>query len=232
LISQLLFIIIGPCIIFLFRYVFRYKIENLKEVRSQYKNIRKVYKGPLLICPNHLTLIDSVIHGVALNSIMGHFFNFSYLPWNVPERKNFYTNWVLGLLCYLTKCIPVKRGGSFKEGRISLKKMAYVLIKGDALSLFPEGKRSRSGNVDTHHFSYGPGHLLQMVPHAKVLCVSMKGKSSGFADFPPRGETFQINLKLFSPKSSLKGRHQIKDLSTQVILATSSNFKESFENEL
>ena len=39
----------------------RYRIPRMRAVRRQFREICKTHDGPLLICPNHLTMVDSAI---------------------------------------------------------------------------------------------------------------------------------------------------------------------------
>ena len=172
----------------------------------------------MLLCSNHLTLIDSIVQGVVLNSLARYLVSVSALPWNLPERKNFDKSLSWRLTCYLGRCIPVTRGASKEEGRRSQEKMRYVLERGDIISIFPEGTRSRSGRIDSGGASYGSGQLLRMVPEATVLCVYMRGlKHGGFADFPATGEKFYFDLEVIRPTSEHKGLRQTRDYSRQII---------------
>jgi len=216
--SRLAFVVIGPLVHYLVFKRFRITIENLMAIRRQYKAILKEATGPILVCPNHLTLVDSIIQAVALNSLAGHFFHFRSLPWNLPEKKNFYHKILWRLLCYLGKSIPVVRGASPVEGKKSVEKMHYLLKCGEIISIFPEGKRSRSGFVDDVDYSYAVGHLLKEFPETNVLCLYMRGiKSGGFSNFPMEGENFYFELKLIKPESKENGLKKVRDLSKQVI---------------
>jgi len=230
--SRVLFVLFGPLINCLFYFVFKYKSKNINEIRRNYKELLKEANGPVLICSNHLTLIDSIIQSVLFNSITGYLINFKSLPWNLPEKKNFYHNRHWRLICYLGKCIPVLRGGSSSDGKKSLNEMQYVLNKGDSLSIFPEGKRSRSGYVDDQDFSYASGQILNKVPHAKVLCVYMRGIKDGkYGHFPIKGEEFYLKMELIEVKSELTGKRRARDLSTQIVTKLKSMEGDFLQNE-
>ena len=217
-VSYCLFVFFCPIMVFLVRYKYRFRIDNIRELRKRYKSLIANADGPVLICSNHLTLIDSIIQSAMLNSTFGYLINFSLFPWNLPERKNFYHKFHWKIICYLGKCIPVQRMAPPSVAKKLVSKMMYVLNKGDVLSIFPEGKRSRHGLVDDEDFSYGVGQLLKDLPKAKVLCLYMRGKKNGgFADFPDNGEHFYMEMDLISPTSEQKGMRKVRDLSTQVI---------------
>ena len=125
-----------------------YRIRNLKQVRHEVADLQREYQGPWLVCPNHLTMIDSALIGYGMMSISGHILGFRKVPWNLPERDNFQRSPFLALLCYLVKCLPVNRGGSREELQRVIEKCRFILGKGQNLMIFPEGGRSRSGRVD------------------------------------------------------------------------------------
>lgn len=212
------FLLFGPLMNFLVWKIYRLSVPQLKQLRKDFQQILAAGSGPMLICSNHLTLVDSVIQAVFFNSCWGYWWNFSQMAWNVPEKKNVTRSWPWRLICFLGKCIPVERNTAGPKAKKSLAKMLYVLRRGDLLSIFPEGRRSRSGNVEQIDFSYGPGQLLQHLPHARVLCVYMRAtKGPSFSDFPQKGEEFYMRIASFQPSSMLEGRKKIKDLSGQII---------------
>lgn len=189
-------------------------------------------KGPVIVCTNHLTLIDSIIQAVTLKSTPGYLLNFSAMPWNIPEKSNFYHKKSWRMVCYLGKCIPVQRMSGSQNAKKSLAKMSYVLNLGDVISLFPEGTRSRSGRIDDTDFSYGTGELLKDFKEATVICVYMRGrKNGGFADFPEKNQSFYFSLKSFSPVSEQSGLRRVRDLSTQIIQQLKQMELEYFQNE-
>jgi 1-acyl-sn-glycerol-3-phosphate acyltransferase len=218
LVSFVLMFVFGPIIHGLYHVRFRYSAIDTAGVRSKFAQIRRDHPGPILLCTNHLTLIDSIVQGVLLNSLLRYMTSVSALPWNLPERKNFDKSLAWRLTCYLGRCIPVTRGASQEESRRVQDKMTYVLRRGDIISIFPEGTRSRSGRIDPDEFSYGSGALLRMVPEATVLCVYLRGtRPGGFADFPATGEKFYVDMEVIKPMSEKKGLRQTRDYSQQII---------------
>lgn len=218
LLSYLGFAALGPVLLALYRFRFRFSAHALKEVRAEYRALRAAHPGPLLICSNHLTLVDSIIQAVLLGSLWDYLRHPASLPWNLPEVKNFYHRFSWRLVCYLGRCIPVERGGSAERAKRAQARMRYVLDRGDAIAIFPEGKRSRDGRVDDREYSYGVGQLLNQIPHAKVLCVYLRGmRFGGFADFPKIGERFYLQLAMLRPESASQGLRRARELSAQVI---------------
>ena len=216
--SRLLFVITGPLMNYMVFGKFKLRFEDIKEVRSTYRKMLSEGKGPILLCSNHLTYVDSVIQSVFLASIIGHLFKFSQLAWHLPEKSNFAHNFKWRTLCYLGKCIPVIRSGSREETKRVMQKMLYVLDRGDVISIFPEGTRSRSGLIDDENFSYGVGQILKHYDHSRILCIYMRDKNDGgFAKFPKKDADYYFKLEMFNPTSELKGNRKAKDLSTQVV---------------
>lgn len=233
LVSYLLLVVFGPVIHGIYRLRFGYSAHDLDAVRKRYAQIRREHPGPILLCTNHLTLIDSIVQGVILNSLPRYLMHVSALPWNLPERKNFDKSLAWRLTCYLGRCIPVTRGASKEQSKRVQEKMRYVLQRGDIISIFPEGTRSRSGRVNAEEFSYGSGQLLSMVPDATVLCVYLRGtREGGFADFPARGERFYVDLAVIEPQSRHSGMRQSRDFSRQIVDQLLSMEERFFASEL
>lgn len=231
-VSYCLFLIYAPLIYLLYKYKFRFKVDDLNAVRKKYQELLKDNPGPVIICTNHLTLIDSVIQAVIINSISGYMQNFSGLPWNLPEKSNFYHNYVTRLFCYLGKCIPVQRMTDPKNKLKTMEKIEYVISRGQVVSVFPEGTRSRSGLIDDQSFSYGSGEILKRIQNATVICIYLRGrKNGGFADFPQKGEDFYIQMEVLKPTSEFTGLRKVRDLSTQIINKLKMMEREFFENE-
>ena len=220
--SYCLLLILDPVVRVLFYYYFRFSVDGgpkrLNAIREQYAEIRRAHPGPLLICTNHLSYIDSLIQAVIISSTWGYLGQLSGLAWNLPERKNFYHKFIYRVICYLGRCIPVERGASPADAKQVTSQMLHVLRHNGIISIFPEGKRSRTGRVDDEDFSYGVGQLLNEIPEANVLCIYMRGtRDGGFTHFPDKGESYYIDMEIFTPVSELKGRRRARDVSTQII---------------
>jgi len=204
---------------FLFMKFRGYRIRDLDKVRRQWAGLLENHRGPWLICGNHLTLIDSIIMIYALVSLGGHVTKFHRLPWNLPERANFQRSLFMTIMCYLSKCIPVNRGGDREEMQATLAKCNYLLARQQILMVFPEGTRSRSGRVDTENFSYGVGRFLQDHPDCRVLCVYLRGDAQAtYGDLPRRGDTFTITMDAFLPNvPDGQGLRAQRDLAGQIV---------------
>jgi hypothetical protein len=200
------------------RFGLRWRIHGAPAVRREYRALRRANDGPLLVCANHLTMVDSAIIAWALGSPAWFLVHYAALPWNVPERRNFAGSLTSRVLVYLMKCVPVSRGGDRGDVAGVLVRLAWLLGRGEVVLVFPEGGRSRSGRVEVESAAWGVGRLIGGVPNCQVLCVYLRGnRQDGFGNAPARGEHFHIRLAVLRPQSDLTGMRRARDLSQQVV---------------
>ena len=57
-----------PATVALMRFGLGWRIEGVTAARRRYRSLRRAGGGPLLVCANHLTLIDSALVAWALGS--------------------------------------------------------------------------------------------------------------------------------------------------------------------
>jgi len=209
----------------------RYRVEHMGEVRKKYRELVGKHHRATLICPNHLTYIDSIIILWAFAPWWRYLKDFSYFSWNIPEKRNYFDEKFKRVFCYIGKCIPVLRQAPKEETQKTLNTLVYLLSKGDCLTIFPEGTRSRSGTIETENVTYGVGTILQKIPDADVLCVYLRGKGQKtYSTYPKKGERFYIDFDLIKPRTELKGLRGARDLSTKVIQHLSTMEHDYFEN--
>ncbi|MFN8543975.1 MAG: lysophospholipid acyltransferase family protein [Candidatus Binatia bacterium] len=207
-----------PATVALMRFWFGWRIEGTAAVRREYRALRRRREGPLLVCANHLTLVDSALVAWALGSPGWFLTHYAALPWNVPERRNFAESIGSRILVYVMKCVPITRGGDRGEvGRV-LGRVVHLLERGETVLLFPEGGRSRSGRVEIESAAWGVGRVIAALPRCRVLCVYLRGAhQGGFSDLPRRGERFRVGVDLLQPTSELKGLRRARDLAEQTV---------------
>ncbi|MCK9276146.1 MAG: 1-acyl-sn-glycerol-3-phosphate acyltransferase [Syntrophales bacterium] len=209
-----------------------YRIKNLDRLREEVKNAVEGHNGGWIICANHLTMIDSVFLAYAMKPLYRYVTHFREMPWNLPERSNFQKNIFLSLLCYLTKCIPISRGGDRSKMKETMEKCVRLLDKGEALLIFPEGGRTRTGRVNTDSFSYGVGRLAQKSKNCRILCIYLRGRSQEFYSSIPRiGETFSGKAEPFFHECSGGGLKAQRELARQIIDTLSSMEEKWFAEE-
>lgn len=207
-----------PAAALVLRLGFGYRIVDLAGSRRAFSRIRSESSAPLLICANHLTLIDSFLIAWALGSSWRYVVDFDSLPWNTPEETNFATTTRTRALIYLAKCIPIRRGGSREDVAEVLDRIRYLLDRGEIALLFPEGGRSRTGLVDVENAAWGIGRIIGSVDGCRVACVYMRGDAQArFSDYPARGDRMRVSVACIEPKSDARGARRTRDLANQVV---------------
>ncbi|MBU1965444.1 MAG: 1-acyl-sn-glycerol-3-phosphate acyltransferase [Proteobacteria bacterium] len=193
-------IVITAPLCFLFVRLMGYRIRDIRRIRSEVKRMYRAYDGPWIVCPNHLTMIDSLVVSYGMLSLADHILHFRRILWNLPERKNFQRNPFLALLCYLVKCLPVDRGGSREELQRLLEKCGRVLDWEQSLLVFPEGGRSRTARINQENFSYGVGRFLDEKSGCRVMLVYLRGDGQErYGTMPRFGERFTMTAEVFDP---------------------------------
>lgn len=102
---------------------------------------------PLMVVSNHVTifddgLVDSLIFSPRV------FREYDFIPYHVPEERNFFKGPLLSWFMRRMKSIPVRRGeGIFQP---AMDQIMAALRDGGCVRVFPEGRRTRSGSL-------GPG---------------------------------------------------------------------------
>lgn len=209
----------------------RYTILEPRRIRAEFDTLVARERGPLLICANHLTLIDSLVIQWALTPGWRLLFRRDLFTWNLPDRHNLSRKLAIRVLGYVGKCVPVIRRATPEETRHTMDKVAFLLGRGQSVLVFPEGGRSRVGRVDTENFSYGVGRILQETPGTRVLCVYTRGRGqSEYSNYPRTGERFFMRLRRIAPATTFPGMRGARDLATQIVGALSAMETEYFEH--
>jgi len=219
-----------PLVMGIMRFGFGWRIEGARATRREFRRLRRASASPLLVCANHLTMLDSFLVAWALAPASWYVRHYASLPWNTPERIHFARTRAMRALIYVMKCIPVRRGGDRGEvGRV-LGRVAWLLARGEVALVFPEGGRSRTGRVDTEAVTYGVGRLVKEVPGCRVLCVYLRGQGqAGYTAAPARGERFRVELACLEPKSAHAGLRGSLDLSRQILSCLAELERRHFE---
>lgn len=200
------------------RFWFGYRIVDIAKSRAAFARIRAESRSPLLICANHLTMIDSFLIAWALAPSWRYAIDFDSLPWNTPEETNFAQTPTSRALIYLAKCIPIRRGGSREDVAHVLDRIRYLLGRGEVAMLFPEGGRSRTGRVSVDTAAWGVGRIVGTVEGCRVVCVYMRGDAQEtWSDRPAKGDRLRVSVTCIEPKSDARGARRARDLSTQII---------------
>lgn len=207
-----------PLTVALMRFGLGWRIDGLAEARRRYREIRGDGLAPVLVCANHLTLVDSAVIAWALGSPWWFVRNFAALPWNVPERTNFASSLVQRVLVYLMKCVPIIRGSDRKEVGAVLERLVHLMRQGEAVLMFPEGGRSRTGRIDLDNPTYGAGRLVGELPGCKVVCVYLRGeRQSSYGSLPARGERFRVQVSGLMPAPRRPGLRGSVEVSREIL---------------
>jgi len=199
-IGRLMVLIVVPLYFLASRILF-YRVRNLKEIRGRCAAEFEKHQGGWIICSNHLTMIDSFILSYTMFNLGRHIVRYKKTPWNLPEWNNFKGNIIFIILCYLSKCIPVNRGGSRDKMKETMDKCLYLLNHGETIMIFPEGRRSRTGRVDREGFSYGVGRFIKHAENCKVMCLYLRGDhQDNYSVIPAPGEKFSVEMEIFIPR--------------------------------
>lgn len=206
----------------LFRVVLRYRVPGWRAKQAEIRESVGRGKRPLLICPNHLTMIDSMILIWILNPWWRTFWDTRFFSWNIPEKTNYSHIPLLRFFTYVGRCIEIVREGSKEKTRTLLAKLHVLLMQGQSIMIFPEGKRSRDGRVDTRDFTYGTGRIIEELRACNmnplVLCLYLRGRHQKlYGTIPKRNESFYLDYSVIEPESSHKGLRAHRDISTQIV---------------
>ncbi len=197
---------------------FGWRIEGHRRLRRQLRSELAAAAGPVMICANHLTMVDSMLILWALAPSWWYLLHFRRVPWNVPERKNFAHTMPARVGAYLAKCLPVTRGGDRRQVSAVVARLRYLLRRGHAVLLFPEGGRSRTGRVATTDPALATGRVVKDLPGARVLCVYLRGEhQEQYSRLPRRGERFYCAISWLEPASEHRGLRGSVEISRQIL---------------
>jgi len=217
-VGRLLAVVWVPVTVALMRFGCGWRILELEATRRRYREIRAESDAPLLVCANHLTMVDSAVIAWALGSPGWFLRSYSSLPWNMPEWRNFGSSPIRRALVYLMKCVPVVRGSDRQDVARVLARVRHLLSNGEVVLIFPEGGRARSGRVETENAAHSVGRLVGSIPDCRVLCVYARGVGQdAMSDVPARRERFHVELSLLTPTSTQRGVRRSLDLSRQIV---------------
>jgi hypothetical protein len=219
-----------PLIEITLRWVLGYRIENLRDLRREYGRICLERDGPLIICANHLTMIDSFVIAWALGSPWWYFRHFRTLPWNVPERSIFAATRYMRMVMYGLKCLPVERGGNRAEVTEVLAQLADAVSNREVALIFPEAGRSRTGRVNPDSAAAGVGRIYRSVPGCRVMCMYLRGDHQDeYSNMPVRGEHFHGSTSVVEPKTSHRGLRASRDIARQIAQRLADMEQEYFD---
>ncbi|WP_077621716.1 lysophospholipid acyltransferase family protein [Sediminibacillus massiliensis] len=104
--------------------LYRIKVEGKENVPKQ---------GPVIICANHISNLDPPVVGITCPRDI----------YFMAKEELFQKKFLGGLLTRI-HAFPIKRG---MKDRNALRKALDILGRGETLGLFPEGTRSKTGQI-------------------------------------------------------------------------------------
>ncbi len=134
--------------------LFRLKVEGEDYVPAS---------NGVILASNHICLLDPPVIGIATAREL-----------NYLAKAELFDQPILGWIITGLNAFPVKRGGI---DRNALKKMVGLLRRGKALLLFPEGTRSKRGELGRAKSGVG---MLALKTETPVVPVHISGPKSFF----------------------------------------------------
>lgn len=114
--------------------------------------------GPLIIAPNHISFLDPPLVGCALERP----------SWFMAKAELFRVS-LIGRFLSALRAFPVQRGAA---DRAALKRTLDLLARGEAVTLFPEGTRSQTGELGEPELGVG---MLALRSGAPVVPMAILG---------------------------------------------------------
>ena len=138
--------------------------------------------GPAILCPNHISFLDSV-------------FLMTSAPRNISfvGKSEYLDSWKTKHLFPALGMIPVDRAGGVKA-MAALDAAADVLARGELFGIFPEGTRSRSGDLGRGRTGAARLSLSSGVPIFPVGIVGTDEIQPPDAPLPVLGRSCRIEI--------------------------------------
>ncbi len=129
----------------------RVKFEGRENIPAQ---------GSVILAANHLSLWDPIVIAAAVNRKI-----------NYMAKEELFENIFLANFFSRLNAFPVKRG---IPDRKSLKKGLELLAEGEVLGIFPEGTRSKTGELSKPQHGIAMLVLKGKAPVVPVACLGTK----------------------------------------------------------
>lgn len=162
-------------------------------------------KGGVVVVSNHISNLDPVVVGCALTRRI-HFMAKVEL-FKIP---------VLSFIINLLGAFPVKRE---KSDRNAIRKALELLQSGSMVGVFPEGTRSKTGELQKAHIGAA---MLAVKADVPILPIALKGTKGWF-----RKITVVIGEPVYLPElwRGRPGKEELEALSEQVMGKISNMMK-------
>ncbi len=161
-----------------------------------YNNERVPLKGSVILASNHASFLDPPLVGSGLKR------DINYLA-----RKSLFRIPVLGWILRTVNAVPVDRDGG---GAAGLKAIMDRLHEGGAIILFPEGTRTRDGNLQPARSGIG---LTVIKSEAPVVPVRVFGTRQAWGRGQRIPRPCSVAVKYGRPMNFDELRAEAKDCS-------------------
>jgi 1-acyl-sn-glycerol-3-phosphate acyltransferase len=154
------------------------KVFNRTTVRG--KHHLQTAPLPLMFVFNHVSILDNAFVDVLVfppRALRDR----KFLPYHVPEERNFFKGPVMSWFMRRVRCIPIRRGEGVYQPAV--ERAIEILRHGGCVHVAPEGTRTRSGKLLPG--KAGVGRVLYETGATVVPCFHR-----GMGDILPIGARF------------------------------------------
>ncbi len=165
-----------------------------------------------LLVANHQSMIDSIPIGIVAfypRTLIKPYL----IPWHPAASENFFKHPTLAWTSFHFRCIPVRPG---RRDLKALVRMIDVLPYG-TMNIFPEGRRSRTGEV--RDGKPGPG-LLILATKPRVIPVAIEGMQDVLpigSSIPRIGKRIWIKFGEPIDYSEFVGRPRTRETAQEIV---------------
>jgi 1-acyl-sn-glycerol-3-phosphate acyltransferase len=139
------------------------RILNRTEVYN--KDVVQRAKPPFLFCSNHVSMLDDAFVGPQV-FLPRSLWDLRFIPYHAPEKKNFFKGPFFSMMMHAARAIPFTRGkGVHQPG---MERMIRALKKGNTVHIYPEGTRTRTGQIGKAKI--GVGRLVRETGSFVIPC--------------------------------------------------------------
>lgn len=164
-------VFLGP----LFRLIFRPTAEGIDNVPAD---------GPLILCSNHLSFIDSLLIPLMIRRKVVFL-----------GKSDYFDKWYMSWFFKGAGVIPVRREGG-EAGESSLKTAVRALEQGYAVGIYPEGTRSPDGRL--YRGKTGPARMA-LRARCPIVPVAVYGTDKAMPSGRYVPKPFRVHVKYGKP---------------------------------
>ena len=193
-----------PCWL-LFRVLLRWRVTGLENIPA----------GGAIIAPNHQSFWDIPLLGVALRGRHVHFM----------AKSELFQNPVFGWVIRTLLAFPVKRGA---PDRAAIRHAIEMLKAGDLVAIFPEGTRSKTGQLGAPEAGLS---LIAAKADVPIVPVAIYGSRLIFSknQFLPQVKIHFGNPINICEIKSVQGEDRL-DVGAMVMQAIAAILQQKFKN--